>query len=931
MKNRWYDCSVDELTEKLDTDKRSGLSSKEALTRLRASGKNIIYPISKASFKSYLKHVVTDLTTILLILTAAAAALVEKNASALVILGILAVNSTVSILSFVRSQRILEDAAGQSLPNAKVIRDGKLFMIRQEELVRGDIILVSAGDIVPCDARLVEEDGLVLLESNLTDSPGAAKKRADFVDARNLPVRERVNMLYASTIVTQGRGRAIVCETGASTLVCVMKRNPSIANHDKLNVIARLQKYSNVGSLISIGLVFVFTLLNFYFSTGRGIFDVFLMTLSQAVASMSELYTAFAYIVISVGIFGAIRQYRFWNTGAVIKNASAIERMKKLDCILVPKQSLFLEKEMKLSYVYVDGNMYSVFSPRPYPAAVETLRYALISTGLYGAGKLVSNNVSANNVYTPEEETIIRASRQCSLYNKRLDNEFPLVEHVGFTRESRFATTLFRHDGGYRLALRGDPKQILANCTSYKKDGVTMAMTIQKKSEILFEASRLMRENYRVVAVATRPSPYNNLRRLAACQNDLTFEGYICIEEPILPDAAKNIARCRNAGIRVIMFSHDISESNRCLGKALGIIRNDEDAVSIAQLSQMKDDLIRTNLPIYNLYEGLSNAQLRHIMGWLKADLGYEIGVLGRTLDDIGLIREADVGFAEVITLSGNTAKGGVQYTEENLPMLAKNSKDSGRNGCEALKFISDVALSKPDRYGNGGFNALVAAISSAKIIYQNIYNTVNYLLLTNVARLFFVLMATFTDTVLMKPHQMLFTGLIMDLLAVFVIAFSRPDPLGISDTSDYEKKLKTLFWREIPTMFIGVLWGLSSLVSAKIGTMYLSDFGAEAQNTLVFASFIICQTMILLSVTNPGVLSGKGIRIHLIYVIDVLVCAGFLVSVFRLDEIGRIFSVTKLSGWGYGLLFVPALIVFIVFEVYKSYRDHRDRSKKKK
>ena len=111
MKNRWYDCSVDELTEKLDTDKRSGLSSKEALTRLRASGKNIIYPISKASFKSYLKHVVTDLTTILLILTAAAAALFEENISAVVILGILAINSTVSILSFVRSQRILEDAA----------------------------------------------------------------------------------------------------------------------------------------------------------------------------------------------------------------------------------------------------------------------------------------------------------------------------------------------------------------------------------------------------------------------------------------------------------------------------------------------------------------------------------------------------------------------------------------------------------------------------------------------------------------------------------------------------------------------------------------------------------------------------------------------------------------------------------------------------
>ncbi len=926
MKNRWYDSSAEELCEKLQTNVQSGLSQKEALTRLRALGKNTIYPISKASFKSYLKHVVTDLTAILLFLAAAAAALFEKNACAVSILIILIINYTISIVCFIRSQRILEEAAGQSLPNAKVMRDGKLYMVNAEELVRGDIILVSAGDIVPCDARIIEADGLSLLESNLYDGAVSTRKRADFVDARNLPIKDRVNMLYASGIVTEGRGKAVVCDTGPSTLVCMLKKNPTIANHDKLSIIMRLKKYSTIASLFSIGLVFALTLLNFYFSTGRGIYDIFLMTLSLAVSAMSELYTAFAYIIISLGIFGAVRQFHRVNTGAVIKNASAIERMKSVNCILVPKESLFLEKEMKLSSVYCDGIMYSVNDPKPGRAMVDTLRYALISTGLYGAGRLVNNNISANNVYTPEEETIIRAARQCSLYNKRLDGEFPMVEHVGVGRESRFPTTLFRHDGAYCVALRGDVRQILNHCTRYRKDGEETELPGKKRNEFLLDATRLMRENYRVIAVATRNSPYNSLRRLPACQNDLTFEGFICIKEPILPDAAKNIARCQNAGIRVIMFSSDISENNRSLAKNLGIAKSDEETVSIAQLSAMKDELIRANLSQYNLYEGLNNAQLRHILKWLKEDFGYVVGVLGRKLEDVGLIRDAEVGFAEVMTLSGTMAKGGVEFGEENMPLLAKNAKDSGRYGCEALKFISDVALSKPDRQGQGGFNALVAALAGSKAIYLNIYRTVRYLLLSHSTRLFFVLLATFTDIILMQPHQMLFTGAIVDLLAVFVLAFTRAEPLMLLDQNDYEHKLNYLPIRQFPLILLGCCWGGLSILMLQIATQYLPDYTMQAQNSLVFLSFVICQLMILLSLSNPPFFSGKGVRINLAYVLAVLLCAGFFVLALKNTAIGSFIGMVSIEKIGYILMFLPGLGTLILLEIYKAIQDRKKK-----
>ena len=926
MKNRWYDSSVEELCEKLHTDPRAGLSAKEALTRQKTMGKNTIYPISKASFKSYLKHVITDLTAILLFLAAAAAALFEKNTSAMAILVILTINYLISIVCFVRSQRILEEAASQSLPNAKVIRDGKLSMVRAEELVRGDIILVSAGDIVPCDARLIECDGLFVLESNLYDNAVAVRKRADYVDARNLPIKDRVNMLYASGIVTEGRGRAIVCDTGASTLVCVQKKNPTIANHDKLGIILRLKKYSTIASLFSIAMVFLLTILNFYFSTGSGIYDVFLMTLSLAVSSMSELYTAFAYIIISLGIFGAVRQFHRVNTGAVIKNASSIERMKNLDCILVPKESLFLEREMKLSSIYCDGAMYSPSDPKPARCTLDTLRFALISTGLYGAGKLVSNNVSANNVYTPEEESIIRAARQCGLYDRRLDMEFPLVEHVGVNRESRFPTTLFRNEGNYRIALRGDARTILGHCTSYRSGNQIMTLSPTKRSEFIFDATRLMRDNYRVIAIATKNSPYNSLKRLPACQNDLIFEGYICIKEPILPDAAQNIARCKNAGIRVIMFTSDISESNRSLAKTLGIAEKDEDMISIAQLSQMKDAVIRANLSHYNLYEGLNNAQLRYILRWLKEDLGYEIGVLGRKLEDVGLIRDADVGFTEVMTLSGSTAKDGVEFDSENMPLLAKNAKDSGRYGCEALKFISDVALSKPNREGEGGFNAMIAAIASSKAIYLNIYRTVRYLLLSHSTRLFFVLLATFTDIILLQPHQMLFTGAIMDLLAVFVIAFTRADPLVLLDRNDYEKKLNLLPVRQFPLVLLGLWWGMLSLAMLRIAEYYQPGYDVASQCSLVFVSFVICQIVVLLSICNQPLFSGRGVRVNFIYILAVFLTIGFLILAFKNASVGNFISLVPIQKIGYYLMAIPAFGTLIALEIYKSIADRKKK-----
>ena len=218
----------------------------------------------------------------------------------------------------------------------------------------------------------------------------------------------------------------------------------------------------------------------------------------------------------------------------------------------------------------------------------------------------------------------------------------------------------------------------------------------------------------------------------------------------------------------------------------------------------------------------------------------------------------------------------------------------------------------------------MVEALVSSKAIYLNIYRTVSYLLLTHVTRLFFVLLATFTDTVLLQPHQMLFTGLIMDLLSVFVIAFSRPDPLVLHDKNDYEKKLTLLPIRQFPIVVLGACWGLLSLLTLKLALHFDPGYSLQAQNSLVFASFLIAQSLLLLSMANPPMFSGKGVRVNLIYLISIVVCVGFLVLVFRVTSFGSIFSVVSIGKIGYGLMFSPAVGSLILLEILKGVRERK-------
>ncbi|MCR5264459.1 MAG: hypothetical protein K6D94_11325, partial [Clostridiales bacterium] len=401
MSDKWYDHTPQQIAERLGTDMSAGLSRAEADSRLKKNGGNIIYPVPKGAFRAYLGHVMTDSMSILLLVTAAIQAVLENSAAAVALIVCLAINYAAAILTYVKAQRVLEETASGALPVARVMRDGMLYLVRAEDLVAGDVIVVSSGDVVPADCRLIEASGLYAFEAPVTGVPKAQKKDAAFRDFHELEPSQQKNMLLASTILTRGSGKAMVVASGQDNLVCREKKAPSLVRHEELAVITTLKKYCSGWSLCMIMLVFLLTVADAL--TGlrtRGLFDVFMTGLSLAVASMSELYTAFGHIIIACGVYNAVHQFDKPDKGALIRNVGCVEKLKDVSTVIIPKEGILKAGGQSVEAVYTGGVEYTDEAPNYGKRCSMLLRFAVISTALYGRNKLSSAGLDPDAVHT---------------------------------------------------------------------------------------------------------------------------------------------------------------------------------------------------------------------------------------------------------------------------------------------------------------------------------------------------------------------------------------------------------------------------------------------------------------------------------------------------------------------------------------------------
>ncbi len=927
MNERWYNLTVQQTEEKLNTDVNTGLSPKELRNRQKKIGMNVIFPIQHHSFDECMKKVLLEPTLLLLLAVAFFAAVLDQSIVAWVIISLVLLNVIISVFTYTKAQQVFEDMSHLSLPSTKVMRNGKLYLIKSEQVVPGDIIFLSAGDMVPSDARLVESENLQVLEVNLTGILKPVEKDPLYLRyTHDIPPAQQANMLFASTIIVKGTAKAIACCTGEDTLVSKLKKNKSLSTQDNIKAISLIRTYSRYWSLAMILLIFLIVALELVIGVSdRSFFDVFLTGLTLAVASVGEYHIISSYIIVANGLFSAVKQNREINTGTLIKNTSKIEDLKKITCLLVHKEGAFSLRDIGIEKVYVNNMLYSDGEVHFVENSRRLLRFSLISTGLYGARKLIKNNLNNDNIYNAEENAIISMAQKCNVYNIDLDKQYPILEHVSKSDISKFDTTLVNSKNSFMVACKGDLNSILLSCASYCENGKLYTFDADKKMDVISEASKLARQSYRIIGIASKVTHYSTLRRISACQTDMTFEGFIAIKETMLPGVAKNISECINAGIKVIMLCDDVGEHNRTLAESVGIVKKKEEIVTGNQLAYIKDELFRTNVSMYKMYEGLDTTQKRKLLKYLHYE-GEVVGVLARELDEIILLKESDVGFVQSTTLSGKLKKTGLDIAKNtNLPVYIKKSKDSKNTGSEALKFVSDVIISDADPTGSGGFNAILGSIATARVIYQNLVRYIRYTLITQITRIFVVLYSIFSGTAILSPIQILFSGLVIDFLSMIVISFEHPDDKIFMSKDNPEEKLSNIS-RQLPMISLSSLIWTAATVIVPLLLKTIGYTDAVLLSTATFIGFIFSQIAVLNELIKSDGIFKPHVRYNRAHLILFISVAAFISVSFLIPSFGSMFGIFAIDWKVWLISFIPALVMIVTYEIQKLIVDNNPK-----
>ena len=909
--SKFYDVTVDEVLSEVQSDRYNGISKKQVKSIQRQRGKNNIYPVPKSFFREYLLHILTDYTSVMLLLTALVCVVFKHDASAYVIAGTIVFSYLMCSVVFLRSQKVLENMGAFALPVVKVMRDGRLYMARAQELVRGDIIFLCAGDVVPADVRLIESDELIIDETVISGSAGTVKN-ANLVFREALELTEQRNMAFASTVVISGSGKAVVVGTGQNTVVCKMRKNKPVVSHDKLRILERIRKIFGYIGIFMLVFVFLLTAVTLFTGKGDGLFENLLLFLSLAVASMSELYMAFGYVIVACGIFGALRQYKSVNAGALIKNTSKLESMRRINCILVPRDGCFLVDDLSLDQIYYDDVLYGVDDKHVHSRCTTILEYAVISTGIYGGTNLVSINSAQNNIYTTEESAIINCAREHSLYNYTLDKDYPLIEHRSADETNPFDTTLVRSDDSNLVIVRGDAMALISRCTHKFKDGKELVMGGEEINDLMLAANRMSIGGFRVCAIVTKKTSAADLSALSRAQSRLVFEGFVVFKQTLLPDAVKSVRECREAGIMPVMFTDTVGEADRYVARTLGIIRTDDEILSGVRFADMDDGIFVAECNRYSLLEGFTLAQKRKAVHLYKT-AGYHVAYLGSNVSEDPILHDADVGYCQSVTLSGYADRGGVDTLDKNIPVLLKNARDGAGRGCDALKLSADVIVSAADIHGGGGFNAIVNSICVAKGVYENLFHMLIYLMCSQFARLMLVLFSVFFGVFSFSAAQIVISGLIVDLFAVIVFAFDKSDLRILSEKTTFENKLSTPLKHFLPAMAFALIWAVSTvavcIVAGKLGV----NTGAVA-----FISFLFTQAICVSQFRRYGF--GKPVkkRFNNVFALMLACLTAFALLISNVPNAAEKFGIFGCDGEAVLLALITPFVLFISFTVVK-------------
>lgn len=859
-----YQKTIEEIYSEYQTNK-DGLSDKEAERRLGLFGKNVLIQKNKKSkwkiFLSQFKNIMVILLLLVGVMSLVYAIFTSGDfLEPIVILGTSLINCLMGYFQESKAEDALEKLKNYSSAKAKVKRGGDITEIDAKDLVRGDYIILEAGDKIPADARIVESYFAKCDESILTGESMSVDKTEETITKKAL-IAERTDMVYSGTILVAGKIEAVVTDTGMNTELGKIastldsKEEPITPLQVKVNKISTFISCVAailVAFVLCYGLIMDYTLLN-----------VVMLCISMIVASVPECLPIAITATLSIGVSQMAKKK------SIVRNLAAIETLGATEVICTDKTGTLTTNQMEILKVYTNGNLIPLEDIKNYQTFINIMLCCNNSTK-DDDGKYRGDAVEvALNQYLEKQKIDVET----------LQKKKKRVLELPFDSKRKMMSTIYEENNGKVIYTKGSLESLLPRCKSVLIDGKIKPLTAEIKAEYEEMETQLSQEALKVLAFATKEITHDRKEEAEYFkeESDLILVGLTGFKDPARKDVKAAIQECKEAHIRPIMITGDNLETALSIGKEVGICSSDDEGVNASELTHLtKDDWIEY-VNKYSVFARVSPEAKVQIVTALQR-MGKVVAMTGDGVNDAPAMKLANVGVG------------------------------MGKSGTDVTKNVADIILL------DDSYSTITTAVSEGRRIYDNVIINVLYNLSSNFTEIVIILFGMFMGSNIISALHVLYIDLVADTIPSIALAFEK------SSKNNMKRKPNGIN-RPIFTQFFTAFLVTSVILEAGISLLVYFLFksqGTELAQTLALLSIVINEFVFAYNcrslketIFERGIFSNKHLNLGIFVLLVVQTIVFF-------TPIGKLFGLVIVKVWQVALIIGINILAFLVLEGLK-------------
>lgn len=887
MQQEIYQQKSEDVIKQLKTSINTGLSLQQVSDRLKTDGLNEL--VGKQKRGLFLRFIdqFKDFMIIVLIVAAILSGVVANEwTDAAIIMFVVLLNAVLGIIQEARSEAAIEALKQMSTPNAHVRRDGQVVEIPSTQLVKGDIVLLEAGDVVPADLRLVLAKNLKIEEAALTGESVPVEKKSKVIEATDVALGDRINMAYSNTNVTYGRGEGVVVATAMDTEVGKIATMLNNADETDTPLKANLNQLGKTLTLMILGICAFVCVVGIFTKQGTMPFDklaieMFLVAVSLAVAAIPEGLPAIVTIILALGTQNMAKHK------AIVRKLPAVETLGATDIIASDKTGTLTQNKMTVEKVFYNDTYHCDKLEDKDNLAIKIMTLA-------------------NDTKITDNNSLLGDPTETALIQYALDSKWNVVDYlannkrvqeVPFDSDRKLMSTVHQQaDGKYFVAVKGAPDELLKRAVSLWHDDKIVDLDASAKAKILAANNDMAKNALRVLGLAYKvvDNKFTEVNSATVEQN-LIFVGLVGMIDPERPEAKAAVAKAKSAGIRTIMITGDHQVTAAAIAKRLGIIGEDDTncVITGAELDKISDTDFVKCVANYKVYARVSpEHKVRIVKAWQKN--GKIVAMTGDGVNDAPSLKQADIGIGMGIT------------------------------GTEVSKGASDMVLA------DDNFATIVEAVRQGRKIFSNIQKAILYLMSCNVGEVLTVFMMTMLGWEILAPVQLLWINLVTDTLPAVALGVD-PVERDIMKRKPRGKKSNFLSAVGISIVYQGILEGILVLGVYQIGLHIGPHIGnykllhGDAL-TMAFLTLGLIQLFhafnskfITKSIFCKDTLKNKWFNLAIIV-------SAIIMSAVEIPGLTSLFKVTELNIAQWLVVLTAGILMIAIVEIVKLFQRNAEK-----